>query len=179
MNQKRILLIAITLVIPLTLFWLVQSTKAATITVDAGVVDIDAGDGLCSLHEAIENANDNAATHPDCPAGNGADTIELAANANYDVANPFGTRALPTITDELIINGNNATIRRTAVAVFGIITNVGGNNLTLNNLTLADGRDPATGGGAIYNSGHLVVKNGTFQNNQAYIFLVIGFNDEL
>src|SRR5262245_43122986 len=54
---------------------------AATITVTTNNPNI-ASDGQCSLIEAIVNANNDAATHPDCPAGSGADTIVLPANAN-------------------------------------------------------------------------------------------------
>src|SRR5262249_42693761 len=56
---------------------LAQSASAATITVTTNVPDINDGDGKCSLIEAIVNANDDAATHPDCEAGSGADTIVL------------------------------------------------------------------------------------------------------
>ena len=54
---------------------------AATITVTTSNPNI-AADGQCSLIEAIVNANNDAATHADCPAGSGADTIVLPANAN-------------------------------------------------------------------------------------------------
>ena len=51
---------------------------AATITVNTNMPAINAADGKCSLIEAIVNANDDAATHPDCAAGSvGADTIVL------------------------------------------------------------------------------------------------------
>jgi hypothetical protein len=35
------------------------------------------GDGLCSLREAIENAEADSAIHAACPAGTGADIIDL------------------------------------------------------------------------------------------------------
>jgi hypothetical protein len=54
---------------------------AATITVTTNNPNI-ASDGQCSLIEAIVNANNDAATHADCPAGSGADTVVLPANAN-------------------------------------------------------------------------------------------------
>ena len=47
---------------------------AATITVTTNNPNI-ISDGQCSLIEAIVNANNDAATHADCPAGSGADTI--------------------------------------------------------------------------------------------------------
>ncbi len=58
---------------------------AATITVTTNNPNIIA-DGQCSLIEAIVNANNDAATFPDCAAGSGADTIVLPANANVTLS---------------------------------------------------------------------------------------------
>ena len=63
---------------------------AATITVTTNDPRI-IPDGQCSLVEAIVNANNDAATHADCPAGSGADTIVLPANANVTLSNAAGT----------------------------------------------------------------------------------------
>src|SRR5215510_357314 len=98
---------------------------AATITVTTNNPNI-AADGQCSLIEAIVNANNDAATHPDCPAGSGADTIVLPANANVMLSNPYVTRyttpfgttfsgppfGLPLITSRITIEGNGTTIHR-------------------------------------------------------------------
>lgn len=46
-------------------------TSAATLTVDSPSA-YATPDGLCSLVEAIDNANADAAVHEDCPAGTGA-----------------------------------------------------------------------------------------------------------
>src|SRR5262249_36009823 len=91
---------------------------AATITVTTTNPNI-AADAQCSLIEAIVNANNDAATFPDCAAGNGADTIVLPANANitlsaafpnpYQYISPVG---LPLITSQITIEGNGATIAR-------------------------------------------------------------------
>ena len=90
---------------------------AATITVTTNNPNI-ASDGQCSLIEAIVNANNDAATHPDCPAGSGADTIVLPANANVILNAVYGftdTRfagqpgtpvGLPQITSRITIEGN-------------------------------------------------------------------------
>ena len=91
---------------------------AATITVTTNNPNIVA-DGQCSLIEAIVNANNDAATYPDCAAGSGADTIVLPANANVTLSavyangtqdgNPVG---LPLITSQITIQGNGAMISR-------------------------------------------------------------------
>ncbi|HEY53523.1 MAG TPA: hypothetical protein G4N94_08710, partial [Caldilineae bacterium] len=148
------------------LFGLAQPSRAATITVAAGVVEIDGADGQCSLIEAIINTNDDAATHSDCPAGNGADVIELAAGALYEATqnNYLGT-ALPTITDELIIEGANATIAKVAAGNFRLMKNDVGNPLTIRDLIMEDGGAQSASGGAIHNSGHLTISNGIFRGN--------------
>jgi len=149
-------------------FGLVQSSRAASITVAAGVVDIDGADGQCSLIEAIENANNDAATHADCPAGSGADIIELATGATYDLTSAAGGTALPTISDELTIKGHNATIRKVNAASYRLMANAQGNVLEITDLTLRDGYALTGGGGAILNKGHLTVRRSTFLSNHSH-----------
>ena len=125
--------------------------RANEITVADGVVDI-AIDGQCSLKEAIINANDDAATHPDCPPGNGDDTINLAAGATYTLATvdneTDGPNGLPSITSQITINGNGATIQRDPSYAcpedgddndFRIFHVESTGNLTLNELTVSSG----------------------------------------
>lgn len=64
-------------------FALGQGTAdAATINVTTNFPDINA-DGKCSLIEAIVNANNDTATHPDCAAGGGADIIRLPSRSTH------------------------------------------------------------------------------------------------
>ena len=100
---------------------------AATITVTTNNPNI-ASDGQCSLIEAIVNANNDAATHPDCAAGSGADTIVLPANANVTLSNAAGVTqygspvGLPLITSRTTIEGNGAIIARQPNApAFGLM----------------------------------------------------------
>ena len=102
---------------------------AATITVTTNNPYI-ISDGQCSLIEAINNANNDAATFPDCAAGSGADTIVLPANANVVLSavyartdGQFGDPVgLPPITSRITIEGNGATIIRQANAPdFGLM----------------------------------------------------------
>lgn len=150
---------------------------ANTIPVAPGAVEI-AADGICSLREAIENANDTdtGQPHPDCAAGDpaGADTLELAANSTYTLPDgPFaadGANGLPSITSEITINGNGAIIERDPTLTcdlngtleageFRIFHVASTGNLTLNSATVRNGcaDGPAvrfgTGfGGGFYNS---------------------------
>jgi CSLREA domain-containing protein len=60
------------------------STIVVTTTADTLLTD-----GNCSIREAIINANNDAATWPDCAAGSGADTIVLPAGTiTFAIPNP-------------------------------------------------------------------------------------------
>ena len=91
----------------------VPVAHAATITVDS-TTNVVADDGVCTLREAITAAN--SATAGECPAGSGADTIELGVGLTYtlDVVDNsiifVGDNGLPSITSVITINGNGSTI---------------------------------------------------------------------
>jgi hypothetical protein len=133
---------------------------AATITVTTNNPNI-ISDGQCSLIEAINNANNDAATFPDCAAGNGVDTIVLPANATLilNSVNGFlygqGDRplGLPPIASRITIEGNGATIARQQDAPAFRLMHVGSSrDLTLVNLTLSGGI------GGVSNYGTLTIK---------------------
>ena len=118
---------------------------AASITVVNGEVRIDPN-GLCSLVEAIENA-DGAGSHADCAAGtSGTDTIILPPGGDfltvYSYYNQNGNSAIPAITSGIIIEGNGSTIRRdpmysSPARLFMVYDDA---DLTLNQVTLTGGR---------------------------------------
>jgi CSLREA domain-containing protein len=153
-----------------------------TVTTTANTI---ASDGQCSLREAIINANNDAATHPDCAAGSGADTIVLAAGATYTLNardnTEYGFNGLPAITSEITIEGNGATITRSGSApTFRLFYIAITGNLTLRNMVLSNGNAKGGNGGGlsgggggaglgggIYNRGLLTVFNSTLRNNQA------------
>src|SRR5689334_24728569 len=69
------------------------SARANTITVTT-TNDTLVTDGNCSIREAIINANDDAATWPDCAAGSGTDTIVLPAGTiTFAIANAASSPA--------------------------------------------------------------------------------------
>ena len=125
--------------------------QAATLTVAPGAAEISA-DGVCALREALINANNDAATYPDCPAGSGADTIELAANSTYTLTDApaecmaDGPNGLPSVTTAITLNGNGATIERSAVdgtPTFRLLHVAATGDLTVQNLTIRRGTTPA------------------------------------
>jgi len=143
---------------------------AATITVTTDNPNIVA-DGQCSLIEAIVNANNDAATFPDCPAGSGADTIVLPASGNLTLSAAdffaIGPRGLPNITSRITIEGNGATIARQGNApAFSLMHVAVGADLTLRRVTLSGG-SAVVSGGAISNDGTLTIENSTVSGNTA------------
>ena len=140
---------------------------AATINVTTSNPNIVA-DGQCSLIEAIINANNDAATHADCAAGSGADTIVLPPNANVTLtnaySNTFGATGLPPIASSITIQGNGTMIARQGNAPeFRIITIASLGNLKLQQMTLTGGL--ASSGGGIRNDGTLTIENTTISGN--------------
>jgi len=142
---------------------------AATITVTTNDPRIIT-DGQCSLIEAIVNANNDAATHPDCAAGSGADTIVLPANANVTLSavdnSNLGPAGLPVITSRITIEGTGATIARQGNApAFRLMAVANSGDLTLQRVTLSGGFSPVAAG--VYNSGTLTIENSTISGNTA------------
>jgi fibronectin-binding autotransporter adhesin len=136
--------------------------------------DEQQSNGLCSLREAIVNANQNSqAGSPDCAAGIGNDTIVFdfgAPSATITLSPPLG--ALPTASDPrgLTIDGGSASAVTVsggnAVRVFEVDT---GDRLALANLTVANGNPGPNGffgGGGVLNlGGTLAVTDSTFAGN--------------
>ncbi|MCP4141119.1 MAG: sortase [Chloroflexi bacterium] len=149
----------------------VQSVYAASIVVnDAG--DAVGNDGVCTLREAITNANNDAATYIDCAAGAGADTITVPAGT-YTLSSELLT------TTDMNINGAGAAttiIQANAnpnTATYRVLRNNGG-SITLSGLTFRHGRcngscdgSPDDGGGIINQAGNLTLDASTVSSNYA------------
>lgn len=78
---------------------------------------INPGDGLCSLVEAIDNANSDGDTSSgDCPARAGQDIIELGSAETYTLTAVHdsidGSNGLPSITSTITLNDHGSTIIR-------------------------------------------------------------------
>jgi parallel beta-helix repeat protein len=156
-----------------------------SINVAAGEVAVS-DNGVCSLIEAIENANDTTTgqPHDDCAAGNpaGADTINLPAGSTFTLDSVHsvlhGNNGLPVISSEITIEGNGATIERSnaggtpqfrILAVDGSGANNG--DLTLKEATIRGGdvASDADSGGGVYNfEGTVRIENSTVSGNSAH-----------
>src|ERR1019366_3268824 len=108
----------------------------------------------------------------------GTFTINLQPNTNFDLityngAGADGADLLPIIgapnAVNLTIHGNGDAIQRDAttyqIRLFEVAK---GSSLTLDHMTLQNGYSFAHNGGAIYNSGTLVISNCTLSGNTAY-----------
>lgn len=154
-----------------------STTLAATMNVAANTApDINA-DGKCSLIEAIVNANRDQATHRDCPAGNGADSITLPDGSSQTLTQSVGTVAsesssalypyyvgLPEIRSRIVIQGRSTIARADQASLDLVIAVARTGNLTLQN-TIISGR-PANAAAAdnyvvgVLNRGTLSITNG-------------------
>ena len=145
---------------------------AAGIAVFNGEVNVVAN-GKCSLREAIINANNGNQTHADCAAGSvGADTIDLPANGTFLIKNGYATvyyslTGLPTITDDLIIQGNGAMIERDVATKFRLMAVNTGVVLEIHQATLSNGHSTGDGGAIYSNNGDVRLHDSTISGNAA------------
>lgn len=127
--------------------------------------DVLAVDQVCTLREAVINANNDAATWPDCAAGSGADTINInpAGTITLAIANvpasggdtdQFAARGDLDIVSSLTINGSagGTTIDADQLdRIFDINPDGDSDGITpsitvvLNNLNITNGRQNDTG----------------------------------
>jgi hypothetical protein len=145
------------LALPILLLAMSGLARATVITVNT----LDSGSDpapLCTLEDAVTAAN-NQAVQNGCLAGSGNDTIVFAVTGTiFATLGPTGTLS--------IIGPVGGGITISGAAATGTIIFVAETNLTLKNLTLADGTD-LFGGAIIDEAAHLAVQNCTFVGNTA------------
>ena len=172
--RSRIPLARLLLMFVITAWLVVQTTTAHAATIPVTTTAQGSNDdGACSLVEAILAANTNSVgVESDCVAGDASPTdfVVLASDATYSIANSYanysGLTGLPSITSTVVISGNNATLTRAGsnqIRFFHVATE---GNLTLNALTLHNGKVGAAGG-AIYSEGHLALIDSQLLTNTA------------
>ena len=154
MRLRSALALAFVLVAPVSF--------ASTITVN-GFGDVLATDGVCTLREAILNANGNAAAWPDCAAGSGADVINLPAGtitmAIPGIVEDGGATGDFDVIDSVTINGSAAgtTIDANSLdRVFDINSNIF-SGMTLSPITVAMSNVQLTRGNAVGDGGGMAV----------------------
>ena len=119
---------------------------------------------VCTLHDQIVAANTNRAYNA-CPAGSGADTIYLDSDITL-------SESLAVIKSDITIEGNGHTINgNRRVRIF----DVDGGKLTLNNVTLSEGKSTKAGGAIrLQNGGQAIVSDSRFIGNYAHSGGAIG-----
>lgn len=170
----------------------VAQASAATITVNT-TTDVNAANGLCTLREAIDNANtDSGLGSPDCASGSGADTITFAASlanqtitltlgelniiSNMTIEAPAGSNL--TVSGGGMVRVFNITPASSVVVLTGFritggnvngdgggIQNIG--NLTLNNMVIEANTARFSGGGISTSRGTLNITGGSVTGNTA------------
>jgi len=154
---------------------LVPPAHAATITVANGAITVNLGDAQCSLIEAVNNANtDSDTSGGDCVAGTaGADTINLPAGGAFTFTTPYiydaGNNGLPSITSEITIQGNGATLDLGTTAARLRLARVSASgDLTVVDTTISGGyMYDATYGGGVFrvDGGELTLSGSTLEAN--------------
>ena len=136
-------------------------TQAASLTVNT-LDDNTTADGLCTLREAIGNANYDYVKYADCAAGSGADTITFSLSGVILLGSPLQTGDPAGLT----IDGAGQTVTISGGDDTRVIS--AGDTLTLKHLTIADAYTTggAVGGGIFHCcSGTLTILNSTFTGN--------------
>jgi predicted outer membrane repeat protein len=163
----------------------------AALVVNSALDNATPGDSLVTLREAITAANTDTTTDTG-QTGSGADTITFALSPGAHSINL--TSALPAMSTELDIDGSGAallTVRRDTGG-YRVLTVVQGGEVRLSGMTVADGilggilnsgtlsvtdctlrnntdnTFASVGGGAIHNTGALVIERSTIRDNEAF-----------
>ncbi|GBD25853.1 hypothetical protein HRbin30_01179 [bacterium HR30] len=136
---------------------------AATYTVNTTNDTVDSSDGKCSLREAIQSANGagNGNCGPDSP---GDDTIDFNVSGTITLGSTLPNIVSASTAGKLTIDGTGQTITISGGGSVRVMVVDSGANLTLQNLTIANGASSGDGAG-IYNGGTLTVTNSTFSGN--------------
>lgn len=135
--------------------------------------------GNCTLSEAI-HASMYDVPNDACTAGDGDDTIQLAANATYvltqvfsdDNGSPVGLRIISNVkatSNKLTIDGQGATIMRDPTAPdFRIMRISSSDDVVIKNLTIKNGKllgDYKSGGGLKVENTTLILDHVTMESN--------------
>ena len=168
-----------------------EKAAAAEIIVGTVADELDgiAGNGECSLREAISNANSDDAGQADCVGGDGSDTVVLPGGI-YTLVGGSGEDDNSSgdldLTDDLSIEGEDESTTiiqaggssplndKCADCVDRVLHIFSGAAVVVDNVTIRYGRAPDgssfmadTFGGAIFNSGDLTLENCTVAYNRA------------
>jgi CSLREA domain-containing protein len=143
-----------------------SSAHAAAMVVTTTGDVVNASDGLCSLREAIEAANNDApsgGSAGECPAGTpDGDTVSLGAGTyTLDAGELFLNSFAP-----MTISGAGADVTTISQTAAARIFDVWNGGIVLEDVTLTGGHPAAGGGGAMIVEIIGVVRRCVFSNNR-------------
>jgi CSLREA domain-containing protein len=156
----------------------VPLAHAASLSV-TGTADIIANDGVCTLREAIINANrDDQSGSTDCAPGNGADEIAIPAGTYMLSITGRGEDAAATgdldLTQSVtIVGAGSASTIIQAGTDFGssidrVFQVLSGVSAEFRDVTIGRGNASSSdNGGGIYNAGTTTINTSTLSNNSA------------
>ena len=150
---------------------LAPDAAAALITVGS-TDDTVVADSQCTLREALLNANDDAATSPDCAAGTGTDDVIDFAGLTFPATITLGGTALE-ISDSVVIDGPGQTDLTIDANVLSRVFNISDNDpglidVTIQELTLTNGDDTSessSDGGAVHTEENTTLTSVTISNS--------------
>ncbi len=148
----------------------IGAVEAGQIVVDT-MADETSANGLCSLREALINANGNAQTHADCAPGSAYDiiTFDPAVFADASHSAIVLGALLPNIATDLLIDGTRADGGNVAISgnnARGVFVVLSSRSVGLRKLDIVNGRRSGNGGG-IVNQGNLSIVHGAVSGNTA------------
>jgi CSLREA domain-containing protein len=143
------------------------TARANTITVNTLTDEATSGDRLCSLREAINNANSATdTTDGDCAAGSGDDKIKFKVEGTIAL-----TSTLRAIVHTLTFDGGGQVTIDGAVIqgtfIFQVLLVSSSATLEVDNLTIENG-NAVIGADTDDEGGTLTVRSSTFSNNTAF-----------
>ena len=141
----------------------VPIASAATITVNTTDDELNA-DGDCSLREAVQAGNTNAAVDG-CTAGAAGEDTIVFADALDDGTIMVMTSSL-MVRESLVIDGDDGDITLSGGDMERVLF-VRAGTLTVRSLTIRDGFAPRGSGVFVANDAMLVVSDVTFMDNEA------------
>lgn len=169
-------------------FALAPAARANTINVN-GLGDAVSNDGVCTLREAVINANNDAATWPDCAVGSGADIVNInpAGTITFAIANvpalgdsdQFAARGDLDIISSMTINGSpgGTTINANALdRIFDINPDTDEDPMTtapaivvhINRVSITNGYQNQSGAMRVQNNSTLFVNDSTISASRAW-----------
>ena len=156
------------------------TATAATIPVTTGADELNTGPGTCSLREAVQAANTNAAVDTCVQGDPGADTIVLTGGTTYSRGITGPNEQVNATGDLDIIAGEPVTIQVSGpgvTAISGSTLNTGdrvienfADGTVIDGVEILSGNVSGQGGGGIRNAGTLVIRNSTVTGNVAGSF---------